>query len=83
MYNQIYPYFETILSEFQCGFQKGFNAQDCLLATVEKWRRTLHGGGETGAVSTDLSKVFDCIDNNLLIAKLNAYGFEKQSINFI
>ena len=36
-----------------------------------------------GAVLTDLSKAFDCIDHNLLIAKLNAYGFEKQSINFI
>ena len=35
------------------------------------------------AVLTCLSKAFDCIDHNLLIAKLNAYGFEKQSINFI
>ena len=83
MYNQIYPYFQTIFSKFQCGFRKGFNAQHCLLAMVEKWRKTLDGGGETGAVLTDLSKAFDCIDHNLLIAKLNAYGFEKQSINFI
>ena len=83
MYNQIYPYFQTIFSKFQCGFRKGFNAQHCLLAMVEKWRKTLDGGGETGAVLTDLSKAFDCIDHNLLIAKLNACGFEKQSINFI
>ena len=83
MYNQIYPCFETIFSEFQCGFRKGFNAQRYLLAMVEKWRKTLDEGGETGAALTDLSKVFDCIDHNLLIAKLSAYGFEKQSINFI
>ena len=82
MHNQIYPYFQTIFSKFQCGFRKGFNAQHCLLAMVEKWRKTLDGG-KTGAVLTDLSKAFDCIDHNLLIAKLNAYGFEKQSINFI
>ena len=50
---------------------------------VEKWCKNLNGGGETGAVLTDLSKAFDCIDHNLLIAKLNAYGFEKQSINFL
>ena len=50
---------------------------------VEKWRKTLDGCGETGAVLTDLSIAFGCIDHNLLIAKLNAYGFEKQSINVI
>ena len=66
MYNQIYPYFDTLFSKFQCGFRKGFNAQHCLLAMIEKWRKTL----ETGAVLTDLSKAFHCIDRNLLIAKL-------------
>ena len=50
---------------------------------VEKWCKTLDGRVEMGTVLTDLSKAFDCIDHNLLIAKLNAYGFEKQSINFI
>ena len=83
IYNQIYRYFQTIFSKFQCGFRKGFNAQHCLLAMVEKWRQTLDGGGETGAVLADLSKPFDCINHNLLIAELNVYGFEKQSINFI
>ena len=83
MYNQIYPYFQTIFSKFQCGFRKGFNTQHCLLAMVEKWRKTLDAGGETGVVLTDLSKAFDCIDHNLLVAKLSAYGSEKQSINFI
>ena len=66
MYIQIYPYFDKFFSKFQCDFRKGFNAQHCLLAMIEKWRKTL----ETGAVLTDLSKAFHCIDHNLLIAKL-------------
>ena len=50
---------------------------------VEKWRKTLDEGSETRAILTDLSKALDCIDHNLLLAKLNVYGFEKRSINFI
>ena len=45
---------------------------------VEKWRKTLHEDGETGAVLTEISKAFGCIDHNLLLAKLNAHRFEKQ-----
>ena len=72
-----------MFSKYQCGFRKSFNAQHCLLTMVEKWRKTLDEGGETGTVLTDLSKAFDCIDYNLLIAKLNAYGFEKRWLVFI
>ena len=50
---------------------------------IERWPKILDEGGKTGAVLADLSKTFDCIDHNLLIAKLNAYGFEKRSLQFL
>ena len=83
MYNQIFPFIDSVFSKFQCGFQKGFNAQHCLLKMVQKWRKTLDQGGETGVVLTDLSKAFACIDHNLVIAKLNVYGLEERSLEFI
>ena len=39
IYNQLCPYFDSILSPFQCGFRKGYNAQYCLIAMVENWKK--------------------------------------------
>ena len=38
MFQQISEYFEPISSKFQCGFRKGYSAQHCLLAMLEKWK---------------------------------------------
>ena len=77
MQNQIYPYLNKIFSKYQCGFRKGFSAQHCLIAMIEKWRQSLDSGGQAAAVLTDLLKAFDCIDHELLIA------FDNSSLTFI
>ena len=41
---------------------------------IEKWRHSVDKKGYAGALSTDLSKAFDYLDHNLMLAKLNAYG---------
>ena len=79
----MYPYFDEHFSKFQCGFRKGFNAQHCLITMIEKWQRSVDGGGQAGALLTDLSNAFDFIDHELLIAKLYPYGFDKNSFYFI
>ena len=83
MQNQICPYQNNFFSKYQCGFRKGFNAQHCLILMIEKWCQSLDSGEQAAAVSTDLSKAFDCIDHELLIAKLNAYRFDNSSLTFI
>ena len=50
---------------------------------IEVWKKALDYQNCAGAVLTDLSKAFDCLNHDLLIAKLDAYGFEKNSLNFI
>ena len=72
MSNQVCPSFNTMFSKFQWGFRKEFKVQHSLLLKTERWNEVLDNGGKTGAVLTDRSKVFDCINHNLLIA--NAYA---------
>ena len=50
---------------------------------LESIKNALDKGLCTGILLTDLSKAFDCISHDLLIAKLHAYGFSKTSLNLI
>ena len=53
------------------------------MAMIEKWRTFLDIGGHAGALFTDLSKAFDCIGHELLIAKPHAYGFDNDALKCI
>ena len=84
MYDELKDYFDRILSKYQCGFRKGFSKQHCLLAMTEKLRKSLDSGGRaSAALLTGLSKAFDCLPHDLLIAKLHAYGIKKGSLNLL
>ena len=67
LYNQLQTYFNDILSKYQCGFRKGFNAQHCLISMMEKWKESVDNNGAFGALMTDLSKAFDCLHHGLLV----------------
>ena len=83
MQNEIYPYLNKYFSNYPCGFRKRFSAQQYLFGMIEKWPQSLNSGGKTDVVLTDLSKAFDFIDHELLVAKLNAYGFDNSSLTFV
>ena len=83
LYDQIYDFFENKFSKYQCRFRKGFNTQNALLSMVVKMLLARDKKEVCGAILTNLSKAFDCISHDLLIAKLNAYGFDKNALNVI
>ena len=74
---------DKFLSKYQCGFRKGYNAQHCHLAMIEKWKKSMDNGNEFGALLANLSKAFDCLSHDLIIAKLNSYGFNLTALNLI
>ena len=83
IYDQIQLFFDSLLSKYKCGFRRGYNAQHCLITLIEKWKKSVDNGGAFGALLIDLSKAFDCLPHELLIAKLDAYGFDKSSLKLI
>ena len=83
LYKQMSLHVEEYLSPYLCGYRKGFSTQQALLSLLERWKNVLDKKGYGGAVLMDLSKAFDTLNHDLLIAKLHAYGFSEESLQLI
>ena len=82
MQNQINIHIKFFLSSYLCGYRKGFNSQHALISLIERWRKSLDNKGY-GAVLMDLSKAFDTLNHDLLIAKIHAYGFDIKTLKLL
>ena len=70
-----------LFSPFISAYRESYNTQPVLITFIEEWRKNLYNNYFIGAVLMDISK--DCISHNLVIAKLAAYGFDKNMICYI
>ena len=70
IYEQVSNYFEPSFNEILCGFRKE-HIRSMLQQT------SLSRGGLAGYILIDLPKSYDFLKDNLLLAKLQAYGFSK------
>ena len=83
MCNQMFSYIDKILSPYLFGYKKGYSTEQCLTVMLEIWKKALDSKGTAGAILTDLSKAFDCLNHKLLLAKMAAYGFDKSALKYI
>ena len=74
---------EHHFSPFISAYRKSFSTEHVLNTLLEDWRNKLDNNNVAGAFSTDLSKPFDCIPQDLLVTKLDAYGFNRDTVAYI
>ena len=78
--SQLYGFFENILSNFISAYRKNYSCEYALLRLVEDWKTSLDNKEVAAIISLDLSKAFDSIPHDLLLAKLKAYGVDETSV---
>ena len=80
---QMIVYMNNKLSPLLCGFRKGYNTQHPLIRLIENFKSALDKGEDIALLLMDLSKAYDCLDHNLIIAKLVTYGFCMKAVLLI
>lgn len=83
LHNSLSKFTEKIFSEFISAYRKNYSSNHVLLKLIDDWKASLDNNKIVGTVLMDLSKAFDCIPHDLLIAKLHAYGLSIKSLTFI
>ena len=73
----------NLLSPFISAYRESFNMQHVLTRPAEECRKNLDNNYVIGAVLMNLSKAFDCIPHDVVVAKLVAYGFDKNILGHI
>jgi hypothetical protein len=73
--SQINSHFEKYFNEKLSAYRQGTGCEHVIINIVEDWKKALDNDKIVGSLLMDLSKAFDCLPHQLLIAKLKAYGF--------
>ena len=83
IFKQLSNHTKYFLSQILCGFRKTSSTQHAFLRLLQSWQRELDESGYVGTILMDFSKAYDCIPRQILIAKLEAYGLHKNSLNLL
>ena len=64
-------------------FRKSHGTQHSLLTMLAKWKRGIDNGAFVSDLFMNLSKAFDTINHDFMLAKLKAYGFSNNALDLM
>ena len=83
LHDSLFNFTDKILSKFVSAYRKPYGSNRVLLKLIEEWKKSLDDKNIIGAVLMYLSKAFDCIPHDLLMAKLYTFGLYMDAMTFI
>ena len=85
IYKRFYSYLirNEILCEEQFGFRQKVSTSNAIYKLINSILLPLEKNNFVGGLFCDISKAFDCVNHELLLAKLNCYGISGTSNKLI
>ena len=82
IFNQVYTYLNDnkLLSKFQSGFRPMHSTLTALIDNTDNWYVNIDDGLTYAILFIDLKKAFDTTDHEILLSKLELYGFKDASL---
>lgn len=84
VYDQIKKYLSTnnLVTDFQHAYKEGHSTVTAMTQMTDDWLREIEEKKIVGAVLIDFSAAFDIINHNLLLKKLECYGFDQSAVSW-
>ena len=73
---------ETFLLGFIAAYRERYSCNPVLMQLIENWKKALDKNFQIDTLQMDLSKAFDCIPHDVLIAKVYAYDLSEETTPF-
>lgn len=73
----------NLTTDFQHAYREGHSTATAVTQMTDDWRREIEEKKIVGGVLFDFTAAFDIIDHELLLKKLESYGFAQSALSWI